>query len=225
MSRAGHDAFNHAMHTANTWLADIGAAFDTDDRHYCQRTLRAWLHCLRDRLTIDAAAKFGAQLPELLRGMYYDGWEPHKVPVKYGVDDYVRRFSAQANIRTAQVPTVAATITEVIADHMSPGQLTEAFAEFPTDLRSMLTSRRHPRQAATAPTPAAPAPATPTSTDQDRMASLEDQIGSLTEAVRTLAHGLEDRQLAGSGIDQAQVTRAARLADEILIAARTRPTT
>ena len=76
MSTATPDAFNHGVHTANIWLSDINSAFGTRDRRYTQRALRTWLHTLRDRLTVDAAVKFGQQLPELLRGIYYDGWEP-----------------------------------------------------------------------------------------------------------------------------------------------------
>jgi uncharacterized protein (DUF2267 family) len=220
MSRATPDPFNHALHTANIWLADICSAFGTRDRRYTQRVLRTWLHALRDRLTVDAATKFAAQLPELLRGVYYDGWEPNKVPVKYGVDQYVQRFAAQAGIPSVQVPTTAATITEVIADHMSPGQLAETLAELPADLRATITGATAPRVGTAAAPTTTPAPP-PT---RDRVARLEDEISSLTEAVRALAHGLEGGQLTGSGIDQIQVARAARLADEILIAAGTRPT-
>ena len=216
MSSAGSDPFNHALHTANTWLADVGAGLGTRDRRYTYSVVRAWLHILRDRLTVDAAAKFGAQLPELLRGVYYDGWEPNKAPVKYHVDQYVERFAAQAGIPAVQVPTTAATITGVIADRMSPGQVSETLAELPTDLRATMTgtgtgSGSGPvRRAATSVTPPAPT--------HDRMDRLEDQINSLTEAVRALARGVEGGQLAGSGVNVADIGRAARFADEILIA-------
>jgi uncharacterized protein (DUF2267 family) len=213
MSSAGSDPFNHALHTTNIWLADVGAALGTRDRHYTHGVVRAWMHTLRDRLTVDAAVKFGAQLPELLRGAYYDGWEPNKAPVKYNVDQYVQRFAAQARIPAVQVPTTAATITEVIADRMSPGQVSETLAELPIDLRATITGTGPARRAATS--------ATPPSPTQDRMDRLEDQISSLTEAVRALAHGLEGGQLAGSAVNQADISRAARFADEILIAAGT----
>jgi len=37
-----------------------------------------------DRLPITIAANFAAQLPELLRGVFYDGWSPSRVPIKFG---------------------------------------------------------------------------------------------------------------------------------------------
>ncbi len=208
MPSANPDAFNHALHTANIWLSDINSAFGTRDRRFAQRTLRTWLHTLRDRLTIDAAVKFGQQLPELIRGIYYDGWEPNKAPIKYNVDQYLLRFATEALIPLTQVATTAATITDVVANHMSPGQVAETVAELPSDLRAILGDG-----SGAAPTGASTTP------ERTQGETLEDRVIALTEAVRTLARGLENGQLTGSGIDQAHVARAARLADEILIAA------
>jgi len=112
----------------------------------------------------------------LLRGVYYDGWEPNKARVKYTVEQYVQRFAAQASIPAVQAPTTAATITEVMADRMSPGQVSETLAELPTDLRAAVTG--------TGPVGWTARPVTPPPPAQDRLDLLEDQISSLTEAVR-----------------------------------------
>jgi uncharacterized protein (DUF2267 family) len=212
MPSANPDPYNHALHTANIWLSDLSSAFGTRDRRFAQRTLRAWLHTLRDRLTVDATVKFGQQLPELLRGIYYDGWEPNKAPIKYDVDQYLQHFGAEAFISLDQVASTAATVTEVVANHMSPGQVAETVAELPRNLRATL--------GVDFTTPPTGVSTTPT---RHQGPALEDQVVALTEAVRTLAHGLENGQLTGSGIDQTQVARAARRADEILIAAGSQP--
>ena len=96
------------------------------------------MHGLRDRLTVAAAAKFGAQLPELLRGIYYEGWEPSRVPLKYGVEGYLQRFATEAGVLTVQAPAMVAAITDVLAEHMSPGQIEETFAALPAELRTMM---------------------------------------------------------------------------------------
>src|SRR5271157_1792341 len=45
-----------------------------EDRHDAYRALRSVLHVLRNRLTPEQAVHLGAQLPLLVRGIFYDGW-------------------------------------------------------------------------------------------------------------------------------------------------------
>jgi uncharacterized protein (DUF2267 family) len=52
----------HSIHQTNGWLGDVAAELDGTDRQYAYRTLRATLHALRDRLTVDEAAQLAAQL-------------------------------------------------------------------------------------------------------------------------------------------------------------------
>jgi uncharacterized protein (DUF2267 family) len=210
---AGADPFNHIVNTANMWLADVGDALGSRDRHVVHRVLRAWLHSLRDRLPVDAAVKFGGQLPELLRGVFYEDWEPTRVPHLYGVEGFLQRFGTEAGIGPGQAPAAAAAVTAVLAGHMSPGQMDQTLASLPADLREALLRTG----AAAAGTAAAPAPAPPPLSGEARLTALENQVSSLTHALRTLAQSLEDEQ--STGIDTAEVARAARLADEILIGA------
>ena len=41
------------------------------------------LRAFRDRLPVSEAAHFGAQLPMLVRGFYYEHWKPASTPVKF----------------------------------------------------------------------------------------------------------------------------------------------
>jgi uncharacterized protein (DUF2267 family) len=199
--------YNQALHRANTWLADVSAALGTSDRHYAQRVLRTWLHMLRDRLTVEAAVKFGQQLPELLRGIYYDGWEPSRVPVKYSAEQYAQRFASDSLVSVEDVPAAAAAVSDVMTERMSPGQVEEAFAELPVDLRATIRDGAPVRRKAMSGV-----------SPRGGHATLDEQVAALGEAVRTLARGLEDEHVSGARVDQAEVRRAARLAEEILVA-------
>ncbi len=240
MSHTRLDAFDHALHTAHTWVSDVAKEFGTEDRRFAYRVLRAWLHTLRDRLPVEGAAQFAAQLPELLRGVFYDGWEPARVPVKYGPDEYVLRFAEEARLPLADVRRAAATVTYVVGGHLSPGQLSEALAQLPGGLRSLLlgsgspeqpgeqgaaaareaghTARREAGHTArleaghTASEATAPEEAVPA-----RFQRLEAQVASLAEAVSVLARGLE--KTPGEEPDEQRSAKAARLAHEILLAA------
>jgi uncharacterized protein (DUF2267 family) len=128
----------HATQVAHIWVRDVARVFDTDDQLFAYRALRSWLHCLRDRLTVEAAARFAAQLPDLVRGIWFDGWTPARVPRDYGRDGYVERFAAEASISPHDVPKAAAAVTTAVSGHVTPGQLGKAFDQLPADLRALL---------------------------------------------------------------------------------------
>lgn len=81
MAATGLDVFDQTLQQSNIWLNDIGNELHRDDVHTAYLALRATLHALRDNLTIDEAADLAAQLPMLIRGIYFDGWNPAIVPV------------------------------------------------------------------------------------------------------------------------------------------------
>src|ERR1044072_8696714 len=72
-----------SVEKAHIWLNEMADELGTDDRQEAYRVLRAYLHALRDRLPVNEAAQLAAQLPELIRGIYYEGWNPSKTPVRY----------------------------------------------------------------------------------------------------------------------------------------------
>lgn len=138
MSLTGLHAFDRAVQTANAWLADVERTSGGQDREHAWRLLRAWLRTLRDRLPVDATAKFGAQLPLLLRGVYYEGWHPGGTPVRYNRAGYVGRFAAEAAIPEADVPGAAQAVTEALMRHLPHGEFDEVLAVLPLEVRGLL---------------------------------------------------------------------------------------
>jgi uncharacterized protein (DUF2267 family) len=142
MSFTGVDSLDRSIGKTNAWLAEISAGFGNDDRRLAYRVTRAWLHTLRDRLTVEVAAHFAAQLPEVLRGVFFDGWNPARVPMKYTRDQYVTRFGHDAGIRDRDVAKSAAVVTAVARRHMSAGVLDQAFGSLPASIHELLEPRR-----------------------------------------------------------------------------------
>jgi uncharacterized protein (DUF2267 family) len=68
-------SFDTTVQKTNIWLKDL-MEVTGGDRGKAYQALRALLHALRDRLTVEEAVEFGAQLPMLIRGIYYEGWNP-----------------------------------------------------------------------------------------------------------------------------------------------------
>jgi uncharacterized protein (DUF2267 family) len=133
----GVSNLDHSIEKANAWLADVASEFGTHDRRFAYRVTRAWMHVLRDRLPVPVAAHFASQLPELLRGVFYDGWNPSQVPVKYDHAEYVRRFARDANIHDTEVSHAASLVTKVVRRHVSAGALDEALDALPADIRQI----------------------------------------------------------------------------------------
>ncbi len=237
MSSTGIDSFERAQQRTNAWLAAVADEFDTSDRKFALRALRAWLHAVRDRLTVPVAVKFAAQLPELLRGIYYDGWSPGAVPMKLRPEEFVSRFAAEARIRIAEVPAAAGAVTAALRRHMSEGQVDEALAELPRDLRELVrgvpgyTGRgAHASVSADsgdghrAGQPAggrdgAGAAGAAGAAVQERIGHLESRVATLTDAVEVLARGLADGRRSAPSPEHER-EKAARLAAEILLGAR-----
>ena len=85
------------------------------------------------------AAHIAAQLPELLRGVFYEGWNPSKVPIKYGRDEYIARFAKDAQIHLSEVPDAGRRVTTAMRRHISAGAIDEALGVLPGDIRGLIS--------------------------------------------------------------------------------------
>jgi len=74
------DIIDRSVEKAHIWINDMAAELSTEDSQHAYRVLRAFLHALRDHLTVDEAAKLAAQLPIFVRGVFYEGWDPSRTP-------------------------------------------------------------------------------------------------------------------------------------------------
>jgi uncharacterized protein (DUF2267 family) len=74
MSTTHLPVFDTTVQESIRWLKAVMDHLHTDDRHLAYLALRGTLHALRDRLGPENAVHLAAQLPMLLRGLYYEGW-------------------------------------------------------------------------------------------------------------------------------------------------------
>lgn len=70
------DDFKAAVRATGDWIDDLLQRLGWHDREHAYCALIAALHASRDCLPRDEAIYLGAQLPVLLRGLYYEGWHP-----------------------------------------------------------------------------------------------------------------------------------------------------
>ncbi|HZA09454.1 MAG TPA: DUF2267 domain-containing protein [Mycobacterium sp.] len=104
-------------------------------RNQSYAALRAVLHPLRDRLTVDEAAQLAAQLPMLVRGIYYDGWEPTRVPVKMDKDEFLARVRKEFpyDIR-GSLDELVQTVLQALRSYITEGEWQDIKSSMPKDL-------------------------------------------------------------------------------------------
>ena len=108
MSANGLDVFDKTLQTTHIWLDEIMERLGPD-RQVAWKVLSTVLHKLRDRLPVEAAAHLGAQLPLLVRGAYYDQFEPAKQPARCRTrEEFVAPIAANRSADVAFLITVGA---------------------------------------------------------------------------------------------------------------------
>ncbi|MEO5719040.1 MAG: DUF2267 domain-containing protein [Chthoniobacterales bacterium] len=133
------EVFESTVQKTNIWLKEISDLLHCDDRQKAYHGLRAVLHALRDRLPVSEAAHLGAQLPMLVRGCYYENWQPAHVPVKIKTlqefYDVVRRnFTADRNVNPMRLTEAVMT---VLCRNISTSEVEKLRAILPPHLRDL----------------------------------------------------------------------------------------
>lgn len=106
--------------------------------------MRSTLHALRDRLPVFEAVEFGAQLPLLLRGAYYDGWKPSRVPIKMHKDEFLAYIENQFQF-DLEIPIEKAVeaVFAVLRMHTDPDELDKIGKILPKNFAEMFEAQHY----------------------------------------------------------------------------------
>jgi len=139
MADTGIASLDNATHQVNVWLNELTDLMHWDDKQHSYRLLRSVLHALRDWMNPDEAADLGAQLPMLVRGIYYEGWNPSATPVtERNRDDFVTRLQTDFKTDPLGNPDAAITaVLTVIASHLNHGELIQVRDTMQKPLREL----------------------------------------------------------------------------------------
>lgn len=123
------------------WLVELADELGRpDDLRYALRVLRGFLHTLRDRLPVPETAHLGAQLPETLRGVYYEEWRPSEVPRHYhDRETFLARLAGAARLGGETEAAFAAEASvRVVSRHVAPEELSKVGAALPREIARLL---------------------------------------------------------------------------------------
>ncbi|HSF29285.1 MAG TPA: DUF2267 domain-containing protein [Candidatus Tectomicrobia bacterium] len=133
-----NETFHNMLEATHLWLRQVLEELCWEDEAKAYLALKATLHALRDRLTVDEAAHLGAHLPMLIRGMYYEGWSPAGKPVKeqrkVAFLTQVQEYFRAGELDTE--PIVRGVLT-VLARHVTAGEMANIKRMLAPELREL----------------------------------------------------------------------------------------
>ncbi|MCP4315592.1 MAG: DUF2267 domain-containing protein [Hyphomicrobiales bacterium] len=139
MNATGIKTLDHAPSVVQAWLNELRGAAGLPDKQQAYMLLRATLHAVRDWLSVDEAAQLAAQLPILVRGIYYESWNPSSTPVHpRGKGAFLQRVNA--GFTKKPLPDVEGSVSAVFAllkAHVSPGEIDDVVRAMPKDIRRL----------------------------------------------------------------------------------------
>jgi len=138
MSDLGLKVFDTTVRETHNWLNDIGESLGADKQRQYQ-ALRAVLFALRDRMTVDEAFHLSAQLPMLVRGVFWEGYDPTGKPQSYrDRDAFLGQVSAWLETSPPLDPEDGArAVFQALARNIEPGQLEQVRHMMPEPVREL----------------------------------------------------------------------------------------
>lgn len=127
------------------WINQTDNLLGWNHKAYAFDALRAVLHQLRDHLSIIEAVHLGAQLPLIIRGMYFENWKPSQVPLKQRhktmfiesvrntLEQYIRRSFEDENI-----DHIIRSVFQTLASRIDEGESVKLIKILPAHLKGFI---------------------------------------------------------------------------------------
>ncbi|MEX0676083.1 MAG: DUF2267 domain-containing protein [Pirellulales bacterium] len=130
--------FEHTIEVTHTWLIDLMERLGWHEKHRAYIALRAVLHALRDRISVDDSAHLAAQLPMLIRGFYYEGYHPAGKPLaERKKAEFLAHVAAECSDENRNDGRVTQAVFQVLAKHVTPGEVQKIKGVLPAEIRSL----------------------------------------------------------------------------------------
>jgi uncharacterized protein (DUF2267 family) len=137
----GYHSFDTTVDKTNRLLKEIEQEYGwpKDRRNQSYAALRGVLHALRDRMTVEESAQFAAQLPMLVRGLYYEGWNPTDVPVRMGREEFLNRVRQEFPYEVkGGIQPLVSTVLRALKLYGTEGEWEDIKSSMPKELATVV---------------------------------------------------------------------------------------
>lgn len=128
----------HSVQKTQEWLKELRDNADLEDEEEALALLRVVLHQLRDRLTPEEAVQLGAQLPTVIRGVYYEAWRPSRTPERIrSKQEFLDEITMKLLPRRQKPEQAAQDVFALVAHHCDPGEVSQVIDQLPADIKKL----------------------------------------------------------------------------------------
>jgi uncharacterized protein (DUF2267 family) len=135
--------FDRTNEKSIEWVKDMMTCLDLTEPEPALHALRAGLHALRDRLTIEEAAQLAAQMPMTIRGLFFENWRPAGKPLRLRhPNEFLALIIANYRPRTdVYADDIIRAVFRVLRKHVSEGEITDVVMSLPEPLLELVGGR------------------------------------------------------------------------------------
>ncbi len=108
--------FSDSAHQAEIWVMELSEYLHCE-RRQAYDCLRSVLHALRDSIGQKAMADFSSHLPPLVRGIFYENWQPEHVRPCSGRLEFIANVQKRSGMTTGIDSEQAARNVFKLLDH------------------------------------------------------------------------------------------------------------
>jgi uncharacterized protein (DUF2267 family) len=131
--------FERTTHEAHEWVNELAGRTGWSNEREVLRLLRTVLTRIRDHLPVNEMAQFSAQMPLVLRGMFFEGWQPKLTPVheRHAADFVASIEERVGDVIDYQGQADIKAVFNVINARISRGEVADVRACLPEELRDL----------------------------------------------------------------------------------------
>ncbi|HWB44098.1 MAG TPA: DUF2267 domain-containing protein [Hyphomicrobiaceae bacterium] len=128
----------HTVQQTQEWLKQVRDYAELPDEEHAYSVLRAVLHQLRDRLTLQEAFDLAAQLPTMVRGIYFEAYQPvHEHPKIREKHLFFDSVAARLQPHRISPETAVRAVFATLASRCDPGEIADVIDQLPSDIKAL----------------------------------------------------------------------------------------
>lgn len=139
MSAQNLEVIDMTVQVTHEWINELASRLGWSSKRSTLRLMRVTIQHLRDHLTVNELAHLSAQLPLLVRGIFFEGWVPKNTPIKerhaYSFVGFIE--TEMGNTEEFRGSQDIKCVFELLNNRLSRGEVEDVRAGLPEDIRAL----------------------------------------------------------------------------------------